>query len=152
MVLFWIWILTGGPRRANPDRLDDRAFAASSEERCQQLLEDLDDLPSAATIEGATDRATVLDRATDLVEAMIDDLESGAPRSGDDDLRLTGWFSDWRTYIGDRRAYAEALRADSGARFQVTENAELRDGVDKTIEIFADVNDMPSCATPGDVG
>lgn len=152
MFLFWVWILTGGPRKANPDRLDDRAFAEQAEVRCDRLLTDLAALPAAAEATSATERADTLDRANGLVTAMVDDLEADAPLSGDDRISLDGWFADWRIYLDNRRTYAAELEVDPDAQLILAENPELGDGVDRTIMIFADVNDMPSCATPGDVG
>ena len=32
------------------------------------------------------------------------------------------------------------------------DETEFGDSVDRTIEVFADVNGMPTCATPGDIG
>ncbi|QXC60607.1 hypothetical protein KSP35_20145 [Aquihabitans sp. G128] len=151
-VVFWLWIFSGAPKRANPDRLDDRAFVTRTHERCRDLLSELDRLPDARATSTPTARAEVLDRANGLVSTMVDELEADAPTTGEDGQRLRGWFSDWRTYVGDREDYAEALREDPGARMTVSENVALSDGVDKTIEVFADVNDMPDCATPGDVG
>lgn len=152
VILFWGWIFTGGPKKDNPDRLDDRAYVSFAQERCVQLTGDLAGLPNAFTAETATDRADVIDEANVLVSSMVDDLEARAPTEGDDGKSLRGWIADWRTYVGDRETYADRLREDPEALFQITENTKLRDGVDKTIEIFADVNDMPECATPGDVG
>lgn len=152
MVLFWIWIFTGGPKKANPDRLDDRAYVARTEQRCQRLLSDLKTLPPADSAASAVQRADVLDQANALVKSMVDDIGTGAPRTGDDARRLKGWLLDWRTYIGDRNDYARRLRTNPDAQLLVSENSALRDPVDKTIEVFADVNDMPDCATPGDVG
>ncbi|HEX2576185.1 MAG TPA: hypothetical protein VHK88_07530 [Aquihabitans sp.] len=152
MILFWIWIFAGGPRKANADRLDDRAYVERTEQRCQRLLTDLDELPAAGEATSAAERADVLDRANVLVAAMVDDIQADAPTTGDDGESLRGWFADWRAYVADREAYAERLRADPDARLLVTENPELKDSVDRTIKIFADVNDMPDCATPGDVG
>lgn len=153
MVLFWIWILSGGPRTPNADRLDDRAYVARTERRCEQLRTDLQALPSASATPTAAERADVLDRATGLVAEMVDDIEADAPRSGDDAVSLESWFADWRTYLADRQAYADRLRVDPGAKFLVSENAEFSDSVDKTIEVFAeDANDIDACATPGDVG
>lgn len=151
-VVFWVWIFSGAPKRSNPDRLTDRTYVERSLKRCLELRRDLDELPDARTATGAAERATVLDRANVLVSAMVDELEADAPTKGDDGRRLRGWIDDWRTYVKDRDEYADALRSDPGARMTVSENAALSDGVDKTIEVFADVNDMPDCATPGDVG
>lgn len=151
-VLFWAWIFTGGPKATNPDRLDDREYVAFAQQRCGQLTAGLADLPNAFTAETANERAGVIDEANVLVSSMVDDLEARAPTSGDDGKSLRGWIADWRIYVGDRESYADRLREDPMAPMQITENTELHDGVDKTIEIFADVNDMPGCATPGDVG
>lgn len=151
-VVFWVWIFSGAPKRSNPDRLDDRAFVERTHDRCQELRRDLDRLPDARTAEDATARSEVLQEANALVEAMLDEIEADAPVVGDDGRRLRGWFDDWRVYLADREAYEDALRRDPSARMIVSENPVLGDGVDKTVEVFADVNDMPDCATPGDVG
>ena len=152
LVLFWIWIFAGGPKKVNPDRLDDRAYVARIEPRCQELLTDLKTLTPAENSSTATERADVLDQANVLVTAMVADIEAGAPTGDADADRLKGWFTDWHAYLTDREDFAARLRVDPDAQFLLSENKTLRDSVDKTIEIFADVNDMPTCATPGDVG
>jgi hypothetical protein len=53
--------------------------------------------------------------------------------------------------VANRRDYADRLRVDPEARLLLDQSLG-GDSVDKPIEIFADVNDMPTCATPGDVG
>ena len=151
-VIFWVWIFSGAPKRSNPDRLDDRTFVTNTHARCRELRRELDRLEGAEAATSAVARADVLAVANERVALMIDDLEASAPTTGDDGERLRGWFGDWRTYLEDREAYERALRTDPGAKMTVSENAVLSDGVDKTIEVFADVNDMPDCATPGDVG
>ena len=46
---------------------------------------------------------------------MVDDLEPLAP-TGEDGEIVAAWIADWRTYLGDREAYADALRTDPEAR------------------------------------
>lgn len=150
IVLFWAWVFSGAPAKENPDYLE-RDYAATVEARCQQLRDDLDELPSAVELPDRIERAEVLDEANVLVDEFLDDLEADAPSDGPDATAMEGWLADWRTYLGDREAYAEQLRADEGDRFTVTESP-LGDTVDRTIEVFADVNQIPACATPGDVG
>ena len=153
MLLFWIWILSGAPKRMNPDHLADEAFLARAEARCLELREDIGALPAAADIATATERAEVLDEANDLLADMIDDLETTAPTEGDDAKIVAGWLSDYRIYLADREAYADALRTDPDAQLILTENDRLSDGVDKTIQVFTtDANDLDACDTPGDVG
>jgi hypothetical protein len=151
MTIFWIWIFAGGPKKVNPDRLDDRAFVTRTAERCDDLRADLADLPNAASIDGARARADVLDRATDLVDGFIAATRADAPKTGDDARSVRGWLGDWETYSANRRDFADRLRKDPKARFLLDAN-EAGDPIDKPIEIFAQVNDMKQCATPGDVG
>lgn len=151
IILFWIWIFTGGPRKANADRLEDRAYVERTHERCQVLRDDLGTLPGAGDFTSAEQRADVLDEANVMVSSFLDEIEADAPTGSDREV-LDGWFADWRTYLADREDFAERLREDPDAKLLVTENTRLNDSVDKTIEVFADVNDMPDCATPGDVG
>lgn len=151
MVGFWAWILSGAPARQNPDKLEDRAYAASLEDRCQDLRDDLAELPAAPDIETAAERADVLDEANVLVAAFIDDLEAGAPTEGDAGVTMQGWIADWRTYLDNREDFARRLRSDPDAQL-LLEQSPLGDSVDKTIQIFSQVNEIDACDTPGDVG
>lgn len=151
LAVFWAAIFAGLPKRTNPDRLDDRAFVERTEVRCDALLEDLRELPDGTFIDDHVERAEVLDDATDRVEEMVDAIAADAPSEGDDAISLEGWIADWRTYVENRRDFARRLRVDPDARLLLDESLG-GDSVDKPIEVFADVNDMPSCATPGDVG
>lgn len=151
MVIFWIWIFSGAPAKQNPDRLKDRAYAAELEDRCQALRDDLDDLPNAADLSTQAQRADVLDDANVLVGEFIDDLEAGAPRTGDAAITVEGWIGDWKTYLANREDYATRLRTEPNAQL-LLDRSELGDSVDKTIQIFSQVNEIPACDTPGDVG
>lgn len=151
VVGFWAWVFTGGPTKANPDRVHDRAFIARTAKRCDTLRDRLGKLPNAASIKLAAKRADVLDQANLQVARTVAAIEKDAPRRGDDSTVVEGWIGDWKRYLQDRRNYAKRLRVDPTAQFVVSESP-LKAGVDDTIETFADVNDMPQCATPGDVG
>ncbi|MCB0964760.1 MAG: hypothetical protein KDA98_15910 [Acidimicrobiales bacterium] len=151
MALFWIVIWSGVLAKQNPDYLDDRAYVDGLEARCQQLRDDLDELPPPNETPELPDRIEVIEQANVLVEGFVDDVEAGAPTEGDDGTSMAGWIGDWRTYVADREDYVVRLREDPEARFLVDET-DFGDSVDKTIEIFADVNGIPDCATPGDVG
>jgi hypothetical protein len=151
MVIFWVWIFSGAPKKTNPDYLDDRAYAASLEDRCQALRDDLDDLPNAADLDTQAERADVLDDANVLVAGFIDDIEAEAPTTGDAARSMDGWIADWKTYLADREDYAQRLRTEEDAQLLVS-RSKLGDSVDKTIQVFTQVNDIPACDTPGDVG
>jgi hypothetical protein len=151
LVGFWIWILSGAPSRNNPDRVDDRALVAATARRCKVAMKAIDRLPPAAQTRTATERAAVVDEATSLLDRMIDGIEADAPRSGDDAIRFRGWIRDWRTYTHDRRDYTRRLRRSPRAKFLLDVN-KAGDSVDRVITNFADINDIPACDAPGDVG
>lgn len=151
IVVFWAWVFSGAPKKDNPDLLSDRTYAAQLEERCQQLRDELDDLPSAIGLDDVGQRVAVLDDANVVVGRFIDDVAAAPPSDQADANAIEGWLGDWRTYLANREDYAERLLDDEGARLLLDESP-LGDPVDKTIEVFADVNAIPACATPGDVG
>ena len=62
---------------------------------------------------------------------------------------MAAWIADWRTYLDDRAAYADALRTDPEARLYVT--AKDHEQVTEYIDAFAADNHMAACATPIDV-
>jgi hypothetical protein len=152
MVIFWVWIFSGAPAKQNPDRLQDRAYVAKLEDRCQALRDDLAELPNAANLKTQAQRADVLDDANVLVGEFIDDIAAGAPTSGDAGASMKGWITDWRTYLANREDYAERLRTQPNAQLLLDRSTIGTDSVDKAIQIFTQVNEIPACETPGDVG
>lgn len=152
MAIFWAWILSGAPKKTNPDYLDDREWVSFAIDRCEEMRADIARLPNALDAETADERADTLELANAAIGEMLDDLEATMPTEGDDAVRLKGWLRDWRTHEADRIAYAEILREDPDAQFGVSEHPEFNDHVDEVIRVFADVNDMQACRVPGDVG
>ena len=151
IALFWAWVFSGAPAKQNPDYLDDRTYAAALEARCTELRTDIGELPRASETPERLDRAEVIDQANAMIGEFIDDVSAAAPTTGEAGTAMEGWLADWRTYLADREDYVDRLRNDEGDRFYVDESP-LGDTVDRTIEVFADINRIPDCATPGDVG
>ena len=155
LVAMWGYVvyLAFGPGRQPPiDRLDDPAFAEAGEERCAEALDAVGELPVASEAPDAATRADVLDRADAVFAAMLDDLDGMvdlAP-AGDQRRRATEWLADWRTYLGDREAFADALRTDPDARLLVSEKEGEGQQITGWIDEFAKANRMPSCVTPTD--
>jgi hypothetical protein len=150
IVLMWLYVFTGAAAEDPPDQLDDDGFARTAEPLCAQAVEDLAALPSAGEAATAADRADVLDAANAVLTAMVDDLAAIEVDDTHDRELVDLWIADWRTYIDDRRAYADELRVDDTAELLVT----AREGrqITLTIDRFASkvVNDMESCTTPLD--
>ena len=155
MLAMWVYVLflAFGPGRQPPiDRLDDPAFAEAGEARCAEAVAAVDRLPVASESETAADRAEVLAQADAIFADMLDDLDASvdlAP-AGDQRRRAAEWLADWRTYLGDREAYAEALRTDPEARLLVSEKPGEGRQITGWIDEFAKANRMPSCVTPTD--
>jgi hypothetical protein len=155
LVSMWGYVLylAFGPGRQPPiDRLDDPAFAEAAEERCASALEDVDRLPVASASHTAAERADVLARANGAYTAMLDDLDdlAGLAPAGDQRRRAKEWLADWRTYLGDRENYADALRTDPDARLLVSAKPGQGQQITGWIDEFANANRMPSCVSPTD--
>ena len=89
-----------------------------------------------------------MEEANDIFEAMVDDLAELAP-AGEDGELVREWLADWRTYLGDREAYADAIRSDPEAQLLVS--AKDREQITEYLDAFAADNRMIACATPLDV-
>jgi hypothetical protein len=151
IALFWIWIFSGAPAKDNPDQLDDPSYVSALEARCVDLRADIAELPLPEETPTAPERAAVIAEANALIATFIDDVEADAPTEGDDAISMAGWLTDWKLYLANREDYVERLNEDASARLLLDES-ELGDSVDKTIQIFAEINRIPDCATPGDAG
>ena len=151
MLSMWGYVLylAFGPGRQDPvDRVHDASFASAAEARCDEAHDAIDQLPAADQTPKPAERADVVDQADAELAAMLDDLEALAP-AGDDGVITKEWIADWRTYLGDREAFATALRTDPKARLLVT--AKDSEQITEFIDAFAADNQIPACATPLDL-
>jgi hypothetical protein len=151
MLAMWGYVLYlafGPGRQPPPDQLADPTFARQSQARCEAAHADVAALPRAVEAESAAERAEIIDQANERFSAMIDEIEPLRP-DGEDGEIVAAWIADWRTYLADREAFADALRTDPDARLFVT--ARDREQVTEYIDAFAADNHMAACATPIDV-
>lgn len=137
------------------DRMDDTSFTRAAEEACAESTAFFAGLPFANEVGSPEARADLLDEATDELEAMVTRLEDLAPpREADEATAVRRWLADYRTFVQDRREYAEAQRDPSAERydqpFAVTDRGGFQ--IDVLLDDFAGINDMDSCVTPDDVG
>ena len=150
MAGFWIWAFSPLAPSGHPDVLHNVVFTHDAEDICARRVAAAGLLPGAAEATGPRDRAGQIRTSTLLFQEMIAELRAEADHVvGSDADLLDAWLVDWETYLDDRRAYAEILAGGSDPPFTVT--ARDGDAVTSYIDIFAEVNAMPSCATPGDV-
>ncbi len=154
--VFWIGATIWFFGDENPDWLQDREWVADAETRCAQARGELDRLPQALDLEDTDDHADQMDDRANQIEAstavlavMTADLAASAP-DGDDGELVGLWLGTWETYLNDRLAHAEAVRAGEDRQFRVS--VERGEGVDALLDAFADRNRMPSCGDPLDIG
>lgn len=150
MMLMWIWIFSGAPKKVNPDRLADRAWVERAEDTCRTTMDRVDGRSEPTDSDEPDDRADAIDASSDDLEDMLALLADPLPSEESDREVVEPWLDDWATLIEDRRTYADAVREDPDARFLITE--KFNDGIDDVIGTFAEVNEMPSCGPAGDVG
>src|SRR5688572_5440436 len=151
MVAMWgyvVYLAFGPGRQSSPDELADPTFGRQAQARCEAAHEDLADLPVAIEAGTAAERADIVDEANARFATMLDEIEPLAPEGEDGEI-VAAWIADWRTYLEDRAAYADALRTDPDAQLFVT--ARDREQVTEYIDAFAADNHMAACATPVDV-
>ena len=146
---FWIGATIWFFGDENPDRLEDREWVAHAETRCAEARDELDRLPPARDATDLADRAGQIEASNAVLADMTADLAASAP--GGEDGELVGlWLGSWESYLKDRLAHAEALRAGEDRQFRVS--VERGEGVDALLDAFADRNRMPSCGDPLDIG
>ncbi|MDH4146922.1 MAG: hypothetical protein OEY23_17325, partial [Acidimicrobiia bacterium] len=73
---FWAYALSGAARRTPPDTLSDQAFAAFAEPVCDEAVQRLEQLPTAASARDAAERSVTLRQATGLLRDMVRTLGS----------------------------------------------------------------------------
>ena len=151
MAAFWGWAFLVYDAPGNPDRLEDRSWVATADQRCSLMALAVGDLPAAADSASPAHRADVLDDATDLLDQLVADLRGMDGGTTGDLVLVAGWFDDWDIYLADRRFHAQRLRTEGDVRPYLT---ALPSGAGSHVERmngFARVNDMEGCLDPGDL-
>lgn len=149
--LVWVGaILFASTGTARPDDfLGDRRFFDAAEPVCDRARDDLEDLPRPEDTVRAAERLDVIRRSTDRLEEMVDELRPLVP-DNQDGKAISLWLDHWGIHLDDRRDFMSRVeRRGTDERFLET----TLDGgqISSSINRFADVNEMPSCGTPGDV-
>ncbi|MBA3606387.1 MAG: hypothetical protein H0W46_10555 [Acidimicrobiia bacterium] len=150
---FWIWALFFASKEA-VNRIDDRQWAARAEGICAEAETARLELADYRRVDGddpamLAERGDVIDRATDIVEQMLDDVVAVAPGDAKGQAIVPRWEADYRTYLADRRRFADDLRAGRDEPFRETALEGIPIG--EKIATFAGDNEMPSCSPPDDL-
>lgn len=147
----WAYALWGPVQRVSQGKFDSTAFPEAAQPICAESLAVIDALPPAYETRDSGARADVVEAANRELAVMLDRLEAVAPSpdDGEDGRMINEWLADWRTFLDDRERYVEALASDPDARLLVTEKESRQ--ITEPIDYLSEVNDMPACATPGDL-
>lgn len=153
LAVMWVYALVFASKEA-VNKIDDEAWAARAEVRCaaakQERMALIDlrrfDAPGAGGLVG---RAALVDLATDTIERMLVDISETMPTDPKGMAIVPLWLDEYRTYVGDRRAYADQLRRGDNAPFAETAFEGLP--LAERLATFAGDNRMPSCAPPIDL-
>lgn len=141
---FWTWALFFADKTA-VNKIDDEAWAARAEAICEPVEQRLRELELEASPDIQV-RADLVTTSTDLLSAMLDDIEAVPPADEKGRAIVPDWIADYRTLLDDRYAYADQLR--SGVDGPFTETAVRNVPITERIETFAGDNEMGSCAPP----
>jgi hypothetical protein len=151
--VFWTWALFFASKESI-NRIEDRQWAARAEQICataETRREQFADYRRVDPSDPASlaERAAAVDRATDLLEAMIGEVGSEQPGDPKGAELVPLWISDYGRYLQNRRDHADILRAGSNEPFRETRVDNLP--ISERLGAFAVANDMESCAPPFDL-
>lgn len=154
MAVLWTYVLFLAPREG-VNRFEDRAWAAQAEAICLDaeeqrfLLADYRRLDSGGA-DLIVERADIIDQATDIIDDMVDSLAVDLPTDAKGQAIVPMWIEEYRTYIADRRRYADELRT-TGENLPFYETmSEVP--ISERLATFAADNEMPTCSPPFDLG
>lgn len=145
--------------RADPNiadaPVDDRTaieFMVFAEQRCRQMILDIDALPGARTVDTFDQRADLVDAGTNIIETTIDDIEAFPTPTNASDAKISrAWIEDYRVLIDDRRGHANRLRDDDDGPLELSASRVESVRVTRLLTTFSEVNSMYACVPPGDV-
>jgi len=146
-----MWIYAFFVDHGVPGRLENPVFPALADPVCQATQAEIDLLPRADQTPLAGERANVVDRGSDELDAMLDELRLLVPANRPETEAVTQWIEDWQIYVEDRRKYTVQLREDPMVRFAVTQSERDNRQVTRALDRFATINNMDACAIPDDL-
>jgi hypothetical protein len=150
---FWIWALFFASKES-VNKIGDTAWAARAQRICEAAQAERMQLADLRRVDPnepgmLAERGDIVDKATDIVERMLADVVAVTPRDAKGQALVPLWERDYRTYLEDRREFADDLRAGKNEPFAET----AVDGIpiSEKITVFAGDNRMPDCAPPTDL-
>ena len=153
LVAMWIYAF-GFASKESVNKIDDQVWTQRAEDICKQAMTErlaLADLSqiSDAGVNALSDRADLVDKATDTLEGAIASISEVSPTDAKGKAIVPLWIADYKTLIQDRRDYANQLRTGVNASFSESMFEGLP--ISEKISTFAADNRMTSCKVPMDL-
>jgi hypothetical protein len=153
-VAFWTWALFFASKEPI-NRIGDTAWQERAQSVCEAADRERLELADFRVVEEGgpelvRERATIVDRATDILEQMLDDVVAVTPADAKGQDLVPQWEADYRAYLDSRRVFADTLR-DTGINSPFYEPDADGIPISEKIETFAGDNRMPACAPPRDL-
>ena len=153
IALFWVYAFFFASKEGI-NVLEDKAWTIRAEEICRNANLERDklvDLRRINSVEGdaLAERADIIDKATVIIQKMLDDVTTEVP-TGSDDAKLTEiWRGIYQDWIDGRINYTAKLRTGENAPFAES----MREGspVSDSINDFTTNNRMKSCGAAMDL-
>ncbi len=156
LLAMWIYAFLFAPSKG-VYRVDDANWRAQAETICTSA--DAERLALADTSGGyianptpaqMRQHAAVVDKATDILERMLDDVVAVPVTTDRDRLLIDTFEKYYRTIIADRRTYTAAL--DAGRLVSYEETSVDGGPVTNVVTDFTSGNDIKACVPPGELG
>jgi hypothetical protein len=150
---FWTWALLFASKEAI-NKIEDLDWTQRAEEICAESSERREALADFRRIDPQDldmliERGDLIDRSTDILESMLTAVMSQPLTSEKGTAIVPQWADEYRTYIANRRVYAEAVRNGSNDLFREAEAGGIP--ISQRLTVFANDNQMSSCAPPRDL-
>lgn len=150
---FWTWALFFASKESI-NRIEDRAWAARAAGICDRANAEREELADYRRIDPddpamMRERAELIDRSTDIVERMLDEVVAVAPTDAKGADIVPMWEADYRIFIQNRRDYADITRAGANEPFRQARAGTVP--ITERLQRFAVDNEMRSCAPPRDL-
>jgi len=153
IAIFWVYAFLFASKEG-VNVLEDKAWTVRAEEICRNANLERDklvDLRRINSVEGdaLAERADIIDKATVIIQKMLDDVTTEVP-TGSDDAKLTEiWRGIYQDWIDGRINYTAKLRTGENAPFAES----MREGspVSDSINDFTTNNRMKSCGAAMDL-
>lgn len=156
LAAMWVYAFLFAPSKG-VYRVDDANWRAQAEKIC--TASNAERLALADTSGGfiadptpaqMRQHAAVVDRATDILERMLNDVVAVPVPTDRDRLLIATFDKYYRTIIADRRTYTAAL--DAGRLVSYEETSVGGGPVTNVITDFTSGNDIKACVPPGELG